>query len=166
MAESESAQLQRLTEKEYGYGFVTDIETDSVPPGLSEDVVRLISAKKNEPQWLLDFRLKALAREGLLASQRGSKGGYALARHPEQITVPEMITALEGPISLTECTLHPGACQQESNCGVREPWQRINDAVHDALDRITLADLAASRTSGSLVALSSLGVRLDAARME
>lgn len=44
---------------EYKYGFVTDIDTDIVPKGLSEDVIRLISAKKGEPQWLLDFRLKA-----------------------------------------------------------------------------------------------------------
>jgi Fe-S cluster assembly protein SufB len=62
VAESETHELQQLADREYEYGFVTDIETDSIPPGLSEDVVRLISAKKNEPEWLLDFRLKALAR--------------------------------------------------------------------------------------------------------
>jgi len=62
MAESESARIRELTNKEYGYGFVTDIATESVPPGLSEEIVRHISAKKNEPPWLLDFRLKALER--------------------------------------------------------------------------------------------------------
>jgi len=62
VAESENPELQRLADREYAYGFVTDIEADSIPPGLSEDVVRLISAKKNEPEWLLDFRLKALKR--------------------------------------------------------------------------------------------------------
>ena len=45
----------------YKYGFVSDIEADSLPPGLDEDTVRFISAKKNEPQWLLDWRLKALS---------------------------------------------------------------------------------------------------------
>ncbi|NQZ99285.1 MAG: Fe-S cluster assembly protein SufB [Myxococcales bacterium] len=54
--------LEQLAEQEYKYGFVTDVETDTVPPGLDESVVRLISAKKQEPEWLLDFRLKALAR--------------------------------------------------------------------------------------------------------
>jgi DNA-binding IscR family transcriptional regulator len=77
-----------------------------------------------------------------------------------------MITALEGPISLTECTLHPGACQQESRCDVREPWQRINDAVHTALTRITLADLAAPHATPSVITLSSLGVDLDSAGVE
>jgi Fe-S cluster assembly protein SufB len=62
MAESEATQLQRLADREYQYGFVTNIEAESIPPGLSEEVVRLISAKKNEPEWLLEFRLKALTR--------------------------------------------------------------------------------------------------------
>jgi Fe-S cluster assembly protein SufB len=62
MAESENTDLQQLADREYEFGFVTDIETESIPPGLSEDVVRLISAKKNEPEWLLEFRLKALRR--------------------------------------------------------------------------------------------------------
>ena len=51
--------LDEVAEGEYKYGFVTDIEADTIPPGLNEDVVRLISAKKNEPDWLLDWRLKA-----------------------------------------------------------------------------------------------------------
>ena len=51
--------IQEVTGSEYKYGFVTDIDTDVIPRGLNEDVVRLISAKKNEPEWLLDFRLKA-----------------------------------------------------------------------------------------------------------
>jgi Rrf2 family protein len=78
----------------------------------------------------------------LLISQRGSKGGYSLARIPSEIPVVEMIMALEGPLGITECTIHPGACAQESSCQVRDPWQRINGAVHAALERITLADLA------------------------
>jgi len=61
MAEAD-ATLDKLIDGEYRYGFVTDIESDQVPAGLNEDVVRFISAKKNEPEWLLDFRLKALAR--------------------------------------------------------------------------------------------------------
>ncbi len=54
--------IEKLTGEEYKYGFVTDIEAEQLPPGLDETVVRTISAKKEEPEWLLDFRLKALAR--------------------------------------------------------------------------------------------------------
>ena len=54
-----SSPLQQVTSQEYKYGFVTDIESESAPPGLSEDTIRMISAKKGEPEWLLEFRLKA-----------------------------------------------------------------------------------------------------------
>jgi Fe-S cluster assembly protein SufB len=54
-----STAVELLANREYKYGFVTDIESDSIPKGLSEDTVRLISAKKNEPEWMLEFRLKA-----------------------------------------------------------------------------------------------------------
>jgi Fe-S cluster assembly protein SufB len=50
---------EELVNREYRYGFVTDIETDTVPRGLNEDIIRLISAKKNEPNFMLDWRMKA-----------------------------------------------------------------------------------------------------------
>src|SRR5438874_8960078 len=52
-------EIEQLANREYKYGFYTDIETEEVPKGLSEDVIRLISAKKHEPEWLLEWRLKA-----------------------------------------------------------------------------------------------------------
>src|ERR671939_2242791 len=51
--------IELLTNKEYKYGFVTDIESETIPRGLNEETIRLISAKKNEPEWMLEFRLKA-----------------------------------------------------------------------------------------------------------
>jgi Fe-S cluster assembly protein SufB len=51
--------LEKVTSTEYKYGFTTDIESDTIPKGLSEDVVRIISAKKNEPKWMLEYRIKA-----------------------------------------------------------------------------------------------------------
>ncbi len=68
---SENADLKRLAGEDYKYGFVSDIEADQLPPGLSEEVVRLISAKKQEPEWLLDFRLKALARFRKMQEEKG-----------------------------------------------------------------------------------------------
>ena len=57
-----AASIESLVNKDYAYGFTSDIASDTIPPGLNEDVVRLISQKKNEPQWLLDWRLKAFRR--------------------------------------------------------------------------------------------------------
>ncbi|MEA2239034.1 MAG: Fe-S cluster assembly protein SufB [Thermoanaerobaculia bacterium] len=55
-----SSTIEQIASQEYKYGFVTDVEVDQAPPGLNEDIIRLISAKKNEPEWMLEFRLKAL----------------------------------------------------------------------------------------------------------
>ena len=74
---SESEQmLEELTRQDYKWGFVTDIEADTVPPGLNEDVIRLISAKKGEPEWLLDWRLKAFRHWQTLDEPHWAKVEY------------------------------------------------------------------------------------------
>jgi FeS assembly SUF system regulator len=83
--------------------------------------------------------LKVLARKGLLISHRGVKGGYALAHHPEKITIGQIISAIEGPVAMTTCSSDaPGCCDKEPLCPVSSNWQRINRAVRMALERITL----------------------------
>ena len=57
-----SSTIEQLVNREYQYGFSTDIDTETLPPGLTEDTVRFISAKKQEPEWLLEWRLKAFRR--------------------------------------------------------------------------------------------------------
>jgi FeS assembly SUF system regulator len=88
--------------------------------------------------------LKLLTRGGLLVSHRGVKGGYTLGRMAEEISVAEIVAALDGPIAVTECIEQtPGECSRESRCVVRGNWQRINLAIHDALESISLAEMAA-----------------------
>lgn len=86
--------------------------------------------------------LKRLAREGLLISIRGAHGGYKLSRAPADITMAQIIAALEGPLGLTDCAAHNGRCGIESLCNVRSNWMRINHAVQRALDGVTLAAMA------------------------
>ena len=69
-------QIRSLNDEKYKYGFVTDIETDTIPKGLNEDTVRFISAKKNEPEWLLEARLKAFRLWQTLEEPDWSKGNY------------------------------------------------------------------------------------------
>jgi len=153
--------LSRLTD----YGIVLMVQlARSADAGARN--ARQLAAETELPVPVVSKVLKALARAGLLTSQRGSKGGYALARPANAITVPEMITALEGPISLTACSVHPGACSQAPSCDVREPWQQINAAVHGALEKITLADLATPPLPGTVIPLTSLGVSLEPAGLE
>lgn len=85
--------------------------------------------------------LKLLVKDGILVSQRGTKGGYALSRLPEEITVTAIIAALEGPVALTECQ-SPGVCGMERGCPTRANWQVVNRAVLEALTSLTLADMA------------------------
>ncbi len=61
MSSTSTDQLEKLTQSEYKYGFTTEIESDTIPKGLNEDIIRMLSAKKEEPEWLLEWRLKAFA---------------------------------------------------------------------------------------------------------
>ncbi len=88
--------------------------------------------------------LKGLAHDGLLTSYRGAKGGYRLARPANTITVTDIISALDGPIALTDCIEDShGECGIESLCPLRSNWQIINDTVRRALSEIRLSDLTA-----------------------
>ncbi|HIF18483.1 MAG TPA: SUF system Fe-S cluster assembly regulator [Cycloclasticus sp.] len=87
--------------------------------------------------------LKFLSKANILTSHRGSKGGYALANKPNETNVAEVITAIEGPIGMTECTTSEGTCEQESSCEIKGNWNLINRAVYTALEAVTLADMVA-----------------------
>ena len=85
--------------------------------------------------------LKLLVNAKVLVSTRGAKGGYALAREPEKITIAAVICALEGPIALTECSISQLGCEQASGCEIRGNWSLINQTIHNALESVTLADM-------------------------
>jgi len=85
--------------------------------------------------------LKALARADLVSSTRGSHGGYQLSRDPTEISAAQVIDALEGPVSITECSSTESNCDFEDVCTVGGAWQRINVAIRRALDDVSLADL-------------------------
>ena len=88
--------------------------------------------------------LKALASARLVVSQRGARGGYRLAQPLGTIAVAEVVAAIDGPVALTACTEGgAGNCEAEPVCPVRGRWDPVNDAVIQALSRITLADMYA-----------------------
>ena len=117
---------------------------------------REVAAEVDLPLPVVSKVLKALARRGLLESQRGPKGGYSLVRAPSEISVSEMVTALEGPVALTECNLGPHICEHEAGCPVRGPWHVINRVVQRALSQVTLADLSDPCFSASISPLEIL----------
>lgn len=85
--------------------------------------------------------LKQLAQAGLVNSFRGVSGGYRLADEPRNISVAAIVEAMEGPIGMTQCSVHEGQCDHEAHCGVRVNWQRISNAIEHALASVSLADM-------------------------
>ena len=85
--------------------------------------------------------LKPLAQAGLVEGFRGANGGYKLARDAADISLVEIVEAMEGPLGMTECSVHSGQCGIEHSCGVRANWRRINDVVADALRGVSLAQM-------------------------
>ena len=100
--------------------------------------------------------LKMLIRKNLVASVMGAKGGYMLARHPAEISVAEIINAMDGPISITECS-GTTTCDRESTCSTRSNWQGINHIIQDALEKVNLA--AMIQPKPQVVDLSGLRTR-------
>ena len=86
--------------------------------------------------------LKQLQRAGLVASTRGLHGGYQLARPAAEISAAAILDALEGPLTLTDCSAGHGHCGIEDTCRVGRVWQRLNLAIRRALYDVSLAQLA------------------------
>jgi len=90
--------------------------------------------------------LKSLGRAGLVTSTRGSNGGYRLARDPRDISAADIIDALDGPVSITECSASDSQCKHEDVCSVGGAWQRVNVAIRRALGDVSLSDLVRSNS--------------------
>jgi FeS assembly SUF system regulator len=128
--------ITRLTD--YGVLLMTEF---AAQPGKLRNAASLAN-KLCLPVPTVSKVLKLLLKKGLLDSIRGAGGGYRLARGAEEISVQDIIEALEGPIALTECNLRLGDCEQQPRCSASRSWQRINHAVSETLAGITLADMA------------------------
>ena len=98
-----------------------------------------ISASIEIPLPTVSKVLKILTQGDILTSHQGSKGGYSLARAPDQISAAEVIEAIEGPVAITDCSSAEGC---DRDCQVSPRWQQVNSAVIGALQGLTLADMA------------------------
>ena len=103
---------------------------------------RDLAVESHLPLATVSKLLKELLQSGLLVSHRGIKGGYLLAREPQEISLTEIIAAIEGPMALTECSTEvTGLCNIEAGCPIKSNQRIINQAVRGVLERITLSDL-------------------------
>ncbi len=102
---------------------------------------REIAERYGIPPGLLAKILQRLAQRGIVDSRHGMKGGYTLARAPGEITAAEVVEAIDGPLSLTQCMTEQGTCLQFERCNIKSPLQRLNDAVAGMLTRVTVAEM-------------------------
>jgi FeS assembly SUF system regulator len=112
------------------------------------------------PQPVASKVLKMLVRAGLLVSHRGARGGYGLGRSALAINVAEVIEAVDGPISLTTCLEETNDCGIEALCPARANWSRVNDAIREALRRVSIAEMTQGIPDAFLLPEERIAARL------
>ncbi len=108
--------------------------------------------------------LKTLAQAGLVEGFRGSAGGYRLAKPAAEISLIQIVEAIEGPLGMTECSGEHSNCEHETHCGVRSKWLRINDVVANALRGVSLAEMMPTTSTKSNKADSGKSIPLQLAK--
>jgi len=104
--------------------------------------LRDIGAEQDIPESFLAKIFQNLVHAGLVVSQRGARGGFSLARPAAEITVRDVIEAVDGPISLNGCVLWPDDCRRSGDCRMHEVWVLAQERMMNVLDSVTLAELA------------------------
>lgn len=93
------------------------------------------------PENYLEQLLGNLRRAGLVTTVRGAQGGYSLAAKPEDITVGDILDAMEGPLNLAECLHDEGCCNRSGQCRTRRVWEYLSDSINQLLQSVTLRDM-------------------------
>lgn len=101
-----------------------------------------IAEKQNLPSTYLEQLMLTLRKAGLVISTRGAKGGYILGRDPKDISLAQIIIALEGTLDIADCSDVPSCCQDPNVCALIEVFTDANKALFDAFDRVSIAELA------------------------
>ncbi len=137
--------LGKLTD--YGVGLMTRMARDGA---YDRTNARRLSGRTGMPLPTVSKILKLLCQAGLLESRRGVGGGYTLARDPGDITLADMVHALEGSPALTECANEGRcSCRYLNNCGLQQQWASINSRLQATLESVTLAQMAIESTPES-----------------
>ena len=135
----------RLTAKsEYGLLALIDLATHW---GLGQVSAREIAERQSIPPKFLEQLFVSLRKAGLVKAMRGARGGFALDRHPSEISVLEVVEALEGPLNPTLCGGGGSSCSRTQACAAATVWNRATAALMDVFDTTTLAELAGEQAT-------------------
>ncbi len=100
-----------------------------------------IAKREEMSEGYLEHLLPPLKAAGLVNSSRGAHGGYTLAKTPSEITLREVVQALEGPLSPAECVHTPNVCQRVRSCVTRDIWKKLGEKISQTLESVTLKDM-------------------------
>lgn len=103
--------------------------------------LKLIAERQGIPEAYLEQLIAILRKEKLVISNRGAQGGYRLASEPAQMTVGQVLRALEGGLNLVDCLLEEDSCGKTCACPSRVVWMKIRDGLNSIVDGITLQDM-------------------------
>jgi FeS assembly SUF system regulator len=106
----------------------------------------VLATETRLPQATVAKVLKSLAHAGIVSALRGASGGYRLARPAREISVAEVVAAIDGEIGMTQCAIHEPHCERTDFCPTRPHWQRINLAISQALAAVTLAEMTLTQS--------------------
>lgn len=109
--------------------------------GTNPQPVKAIAERQGLSEAYLEQLFGVLRRQGLVKSVRGAQGGYMLSRAPEEISVGDILRALEDGLSLIDCLNEDDACGKSCACPTRTVWLRMQNGLHDIVDGITLKDI-------------------------
>jgi len=103
--------------------------------------LKIIARRQDISVKYLDQLMTILKSAGFVRSIRGAKGGYVLARAPEQIKLNDVFNCLEGPVVTVECTENENYCARAADCVARQVWAQLQEAIKNVLQSITFQDL-------------------------
>lgn len=109
--------------------------------------IKLIAERQGIPEAYLEQLIAILRKEKLVISNRGAQGGYRLSREPKDMTVGDVLRALEGGLNLVDCLLEEDSCGKSCACPSRIVWMKIRDGLNSIVDNITLQDMIDEYTS-------------------
>lgn len=130
------------TKGRYGTRFMLELAMNyTIKPMLLRDVAKREEISEGYLQHIVD----ALKGRGLILSNRVGHGGYTLSRKPEEITLKDILSSLEGTISLAECIHNPDVCTRSPHCTTRDVWSELCEKFSSSLAGITLKDMTERR---------------------
>ena len=131
--------MRLSTKGRYGVRLMIDLSAcKNGNPG----VLKNIAERQGVSEKYLWKMIPPLKSAGLIKSLRGTKGGYVLSKPPAEISLKELLSVLEGPLSLAECVDTPSVCKRSDFCVTRDIWKEMSEKIYQMFDSVKLKDMA------------------------